>query len=116
MTTTNEERAARMAAVLSESAWARGVISHELDEACAEAAVAAAPRWIPVGERLPEQGTRVLVTVELPPFMGKPEINVAELHGERWIWDLPDALRTDLPKGAMRIVAWQPLPAPWVGP
>lgn len=58
------------------------------------------PRWIPVGERLPERGD---VVIGYAPCHGNPWVGEAFRSGER----LLDALGRDL-----GITHWQPLPEP----
>lgn len=78
-----------------------------------DAAVAEAlPRWVPVTERLPEHTRPVLVT-----FMSRdyhtlaPGPVVMEAYYDGGAWYRRDALHL-----RRTVLAWQPLPAPWVAP
>ena len=82
--------------------WERRV-SQAIDAAVAEAL----PRWVPVTERLPESpDDMVLVTYT---WAGKSRVCAAcydsdDRHWNAGEWSIGD------------VVAWQPLPAPWVAP
>jgi len=71
--------------------------------------VEALPRWVPVGERLPEPGTDVLVTVVN--YSGVLTVERVEYRGpygnSRAMW-WAGSWEVD------RVTAWMPLPAPWV--
>lgn len=71
-----------------------------------DAAVAEAlPRWVPVGERLPTYDEIVLAcTSDGEIFMAEWREHDTEPGGAWWSDD--DEI--------VRVVAWQPLPAPWV--
>lgn len=64
--------------------------------------------WIPVEERLPEEGITCLVTVEYSGFMGMygtwiKTVHIEKNSGEWW---------EDCAGG--KVIAWQPLPEPYI--
>lgn len=76
-------------------------IAEAIDAAVAEAL----PRWVPVGERLPTYDEIVLAcTSDGEIFMAEWREHDTEPGGAWWSDD--DEI--------VRVVAWQPLPAPWV--
>jgi hypothetical protein len=62
--------------------------------------------WIPVNERLPEEGVTVLIT-----WNGHIDLGKYEEH--EWWW-LAEAF-CDYWKEAGNVVAWMPLPEPYKG-
>lgn len=90
-----------------------------------------AERWIPCGERLPEDFEEVNVTwinTDPEPYYdfakGKPFTGTAVFYKGRWFWYsavCTDYLReygfspNDLMDDSIKVVAWQPIPEPWKG-
>ena len=64
------------------------------------------PEWIPVDDRLPEEGVTVLIT-----WNGK--IDLGKYEEREWWW-LAEAF-CDYWKEAGDVVAWMPLPEPYKG-
>lgn len=56
------------------------------------------PKWIPVTERLPEEGEIVLVTDTL---WNIKSVNIDWWNGEQWV------------RNGQYVIAWQPLPEPY---
>ena len=81
--------------------WERRV-SQAIDAAVAEAL----PRWVPVTERLPVGEIVLACTSDGEIFMGEWREHDTDPGGAWWSDD--DEI--------VRVVAWQPLPAPWVAP
>ena len=85
------------------------VIAAAIDAAVAEAL----PRWVPVVERLPHVDEYVLVTYRHG-LSGSLVVCEAAFRGR---WDADDPPSWDSHGWPIQdIVAWQPLPAPWVAP
>lgn len=93
---TSAERALAMyrKVVRSGTGYTTRLIKEDLDAAVAEAL----PRWVPVGERLPDNHNEVLVTADdgIATFGSYS-------HGAWHVYG-----------GEAGVIAWQPLPAPWV--
>jgi len=98
------------------------VIEGAIEDAVAEAL----PRWVPVGERLPEVGRPMLVTFHNWPTVARDDggvscaVCVASMSPTYCPTDEGAIVRREWRDDSGRIVpnvtAWQPLPAPWVAP
>lgn len=64
--------------------------------------------WVPVSERLPEEG-RYLVTTTLSVF--SPQILNYDEDGGEWFYDGCKSMDVEVPC----VIAWMPLPKPWKG-
>ena len=63
------------------------------------------PKWIPVSERLPEEGLTVLILAE------NGHIEFGQRDENKWEW-LAESL-SDYWTEAEEVIAWQPLPEPY---
>ena len=63
------------------------------------------PKWIPVTERLPEEGLTVLILAE------NGHIEFGQRDEDKWEW-LAESM-TDYWTEAEEVIAWQPLPEPY---
>jgi len=67
--------------------------------------------WIPIGDRLPEVGADVLITVEHPQRgCGVGGVAIWREHGE-WCWP---GEGFGVERDGWRVVAWMPMPAPYI--
>lgn len=64
-----------------------------------------APKWIPVSERLPEEGLTVLILAE------NGQIEFGQRDENKWEW-LAESI-ADYWTEAEEVIAWQPLPEPY---
>lgn len=67
----------------------------------------AEPKWIPVTERLPDDGGDVLIT-----FCGEEETRIVPVNYYQKIWF--DCI-FDIELNPNGVIAWMPLPEPWEG-
>ena len=63
------------------------------------------PRWVPVTERLPEEGSYLCTENHL----GTIFIDVSYFDGKQW------CLPNGKPHFVTEVIAWQPLPSPYKG-
>ena len=63
------------------------------------------PEWIPVTERLPEEGLTVLI------FTESGDIEFGQRDENKWEW-LAESI-SDYWTRAEEVIAWQPLPEPY---
>ena len=63
------------------------------------------PKWIPVTERLPEEGLTVLILAE------NGHIEFGQRDEDKWEW-LAESI-ADYWTEAEEVIAWQPLPEPY---
>lgn len=63
------------------------------------------PKWIPVSERLPEEGLTVLILAE------NGQIEFGQRDENKWEW-LAESI-ADYWTEAEEVIAWQPLPEPY---
>ena len=63
------------------------------------------PKWIPVTERLPEEGLAVLI------FTESGDIEFGQRDENKWEW-LAESI-SDYWTRAEEVIAWQPLPEPY---
>lgn len=63
------------------------------------------PKWIPVTERLPEEGLTVLILAE------NGQIEFGQRDENKWEW-LAESI-ADYWTEAEEVIAWQPLPEPY---
>lgn len=63
------------------------------------------PKWIPVSERLPEEGLTVLILAE------NGHIEFGQRDENKWEW-LAESI-ADYWTEAEEVIAWQPLPEPY---
>lgn len=69
-------------------------------------------RWIPVEERMPEEGKEIQVTVCIPPNDDTPtsyQVEIAARFDGRWSSPIYGTMEMT----GERVTAWQPLPAPY---
>ena len=66
--------------------------------------------WIPVSERLPEVGSKVLVCFD---FKGKRSVYIANFYGDGEFHGLDDEYLTSEGRKYRKAVAWMPLPEPY---
>lgn len=65
-------------------------------------------RWIPVSERLPEEGRYLVTTVY-------GEVKESEFDLKKW-WQIDNStISLEWEEEPIKVVAWQPLPEPWKG-
>lgn len=64
-------------------------------------------RWIPVGERLPEESDKVLVWMECPDLFIAPQDDFGYYINGEWIGD-----NTDSMVHSKNVTHWMPLPPP----
>lgn len=67
-------------------------------------------RWIPVGERLPEVGSEVLVCFD---FKGKRSVYISEFYGDGEFHGFDDEYLTSEGRKYRKAVAWMSLPQPY---
>lgn len=81
--------------------------SEEVEEALEMAikALEREPKWIPVTERLPEEGLTVLILAE------NGHIEFGQRDENKWEW-LAESI-ADYWTEAEEVIAWQPLPEPY---
>ena len=75
------------------------------------------PRWIPVSERLPEDGQNVFVTVEgwYKGNMFERDVDLATYSSCGGYIDGFDTVNDWIEYGEWKATAWMPLPEPWKG-
>lgn len=78
-----------------------------LKEALDKVPSAEPQRWIPVSERLPNDGDDVLIT-----FCGEEETRIVLVNYYQKIWF--DCI-FDIELASKKVTAWMPLPEPWKG-
>lgn len=70
-------------------------------------------RWIPVADRLPEEGGNYLVTMVTPGYLsGQPYTNWLYWDGADCDW-LTDEAGDSVPEQETEVIAWKPIPEPY---
>lgn len=70
-------------------------------------------RWIPVAEKLPEEGGDYLVTMVSPGyFSGQPYTNWLYWNAADCDW-LTDEAGDSVPEQETEVIAWKPIPEPY---
>lgn len=67
-------------------------------------------RWVPVTEKLPEVGSKVLVCYD---FKGKRSVYIANFYGDGSFHGYDDEYLTTEGRKYRKAVAWMPLPKPY---
>jgi hypothetical protein len=69
--------------------------------------MAEVPRWIPVSEKLPEEGKTVMASTKYGIY---PEARYSKKYGWKWPWEVGEDYWSEIVDS---VEAWMPLPEPY---